>query len=104
MFQQYRQAYHLADGAARAAANELATPAYRQGIVTLDAAAASARATEWLAPETGTVAVLASPVTGALDRVRVSVTRQAPTHFIRIVGITSWQVTATATHQLQFSP
>jgi Flp pilus assembly protein TadG len=104
VFQQYRQAYTAADGAARAAASELVTQAYRQGTVALDPAAATARATEWLAPETATVLVLASPATGVLDRVQVSVTRRAPTYFVRVVGITDWQVRATVTHQLQFSP
>lgn len=104
LFQQYRQAYTIADGAARAAANELSTAAFRQGTVALDPALATARATEWLAPETGTVELLASPATGELDRVRVTLSRQSPTYFVRIVGITRWQVTATATHQLQFSP
>jgi Flp pilus assembly protein TadG len=104
LFQQHRQAYTVADGAARAAANELSTVAFRQGTVALDPALATARATGWLAPETGTVLILASPVTGAFDRVQVTVTRQAPTHFVRIVGVTTWQVRATATHQLQFSP
>jgi Flp pilus assembly protein TadG len=103
MFQQYREAHNAADGAARAAANELSVAAYRQGTVTLDPAAAVAKANEWLAPETGTVAVLASPTTGILDRVQVSVTRRSPTYFVRIVGVTSWQIRATSTRELRFS-
>jgi Flp pilus assembly protein TadG len=104
LFQQHRQAYTVADGAARAAANELSTAAFRRGTVALDPALATARATEWLAPETVTILLLTSPVTGAFDRVQVTVTRQSPTYFVRIVGVTTWQVRATATHQLQFSP
>lgn len=33
-----------------------------------------------------------------------TVARQGPTAFVRIVGMTTWQIRATATHQLQFSP
>ena len=104
VFQQYRQAYTIADGAARAAANELSTTAFRQGTVALDPVIATTRATEWLAPEMGTVRLLASPTTGELDRVEVTIARQGATAFVRIVGVTTWQIRATATHQLQFSP
>src|SRR5262245_37634248 len=72
VFQQHRQAYTIADGAARAAANELSIAAFRQGTVALDQALAPARATAWLAPEAGTVRLLTSPTTGDLDRVEVT--------------------------------
>jgi Flp pilus assembly protein TadG len=104
VFQQYRQAYTVADGAARAAANELSVAAFRHGTVALDPATATAVATDWMAPDTGAVRLLVSPTSGDLDRVEVTIARQGPTAFVRIVGVTTWQIRATATHQLRFSP
>lgn len=106
VFERYRHAYNLADGAARAGANELDMARYRDpnnatGAIVLDPAAAIAAAIAWLAPETGTIRVVASPVTGLPDGVEVTVTQQAPTAFLRLAGITSWQVRATATSRLR---
>jgi hypothetical protein len=102
VFEHYRAAYNLADAAARAGANELDRAAFRGGAIALDPAAATAVAAARLAPETGAIRVLASPETGRLDRVEVTLSREAPTHFMRLAGVRSWRVTATATQQLQF--
>ena len=67
-------------------------------------AIAMARATDRMAPDTGTMRLLVSSTSGDLDRMEVMIAREGPTAFPRVVGVTGWQIRAAATHRLQFSP
>jgi Flp pilus assembly protein TadG len=101
-FDQQRQVANLADGAARAAANELNEANFRRtGLVELDPLRAQATAIAWLAPETGQVELLAGSPGGPLDSVRVTVSREAPTSFMRLAGFTSLRITARAVSRLE---
>jgi hypothetical protein len=118
MAREYSRAYKLADGAARAAVDELDPAAFRRGVVALDPVAAAARADAWLAaacapapgaapppcPAGATVTPVVDAATGQLDRVRVTVAYGAPTRLLRLVGVGEWRISVAVTHQLVFRP
>jgi Flp pilus assembly protein TadG len=104
-FEARREAANLADGAARAGAGELDEAAFRSaGVVALDPLRARATAAAWLAPEAGLIEVAASAPGGPLDTVTVTVTRAAPTSFMRLVGVGGVTVRARAIARLEVEP
>ena len=91
----------VADGAARAGATQVDAAAYRAGggsTVALDPARARRVASEYLA-DSGLE--LAGTVIADARRVVVEVTHEAPTGFLRIVGIESVRISATAPAELR---
>ncbi|MCC6630099.1 MAG: Tad domain-containing protein [Chloroflexi bacterium] len=94
LFQHRRALQNLADRAARAGAMEIDRPRFRQtGELVLDPLRARAQVAAALAPEGATPP---GPVLTATT-VTVTVSRPVETAFIRIVGIRSVTVSATAT-------
>lgn len=89
----HARAQHAAAEAARAGADELDLVYFRQtGIVRLNPAEASAAATAWLA-STG----ITGSVSASTTEVTVTVTDEAPTQVLGIVGVGSISVTAAST-------
>ncbi len=91
-----RELQNVADSAARAAATQIDQQAYRDSAgssVVLDVASARQVAAEYLTSQgmelTGTI--VADP-----DRVVVRVEREVPTSFLRLAGITTVRIPATA--------
>lgn len=86
-----RQAVDVAEQAARLGADQLSVDALRAGNIVVDPARASSAVTRYLAAagESGTVAV-------AGDNVTVSISGESQTTILRVVGIGSIPVTATA--------
>lgn len=102
VFQQRRELQNLADAAARAGAMQVDTRAYREsagGNVVLDQENARRAAAEYLAsqPFGLTATVAADP-----RRVVVEVARDVPTSFLRIAGITTVRIGATAPAELRY--
>ena len=93
MFAQRRDLQNVADGAALAGAMQIDEDAYRaSGEVVLDEAAARQVASEYLADESDMdYSVQVSPA-----GVEVSVSRQASTSFLRLLGISGVDISATA--------
>lgn len=93
LFAQRRDLQNIADGAALAGAMQLDERAYRaSGAVTLDTTAAQAAATAYVASESDVAFTVAARNTD----VEVDVSRQAATGFLRIVGIGSMSIRASA--------
>jgi Flp pilus assembly protein TadG len=102
VFAARRELQNAADGAARAAAAQIDLRTYREtggGTVVLDAPRARQAAIGYLAGQR-------SDVTAAVDarprRVVVQVSREAPTAFLRIVGISTVHIEATAPVEVRY--
>jgi uncharacterized membrane protein len=94
MFAQRRDLQNVADGAALAGAMQIDEDAYRAtGEVVLDQSAAREVAARYLAGEGD----LDYSVQTSASGVEVSVSRQASTSFLRLVGISGVEISASAT-------
>jgi Flp pilus assembly protein TadG len=93
VFSQRRDLQNVADAAALAGAMQIDQDAYREsGAVVLDQRAARQAAEEYLSAEANlTYSVLVQPA-----RVEVSVSRQASTGFLKVIGIDSFEISANA--------
>ena len=92
VFSQRRDLQNVADAAAAAGAMQIDEAAYRaDGLVVLDETLARQAAALYLDSEGVTYSVSVSP-----DRVDVEVSRQATTGFLRVLGIDSVTVNASA--------
>lgn len=93
VFSQRRDLQNVADAAALAGAMQIDEDAYRaSGEVVLDESTARRAAVEYLEAEEGvTYSVAVGPA-----RVDVSVSRQASTGFLRVIGINSVEMSAEA--------
>ena len=93
VFSQRRDLQNVADAAALAGAMQIDQDAYRaSGAVALDEPAARQAAEEYLGAEANlTYSVLVQPA-----RVEVSVSRQASTGFLKVIGIDSFEISASA--------
>ena len=99
VFEQRRELQALADGAARAGANELDPAAYRQAnTVALDPVAARATARIYLEQADAT---MSGEVDADRSRVVIRVWRDVPTTFLRIVRIDSVRIAATSSAELR---
>lgn len=99
VFQQRRELQAMADGAARAGANQLDQGAYRASDLTvLNPVAAQGAAESYLARQSPGVGVT---VVADQRRVVVHVQRQVPTSFLRIVRITTVTIGATAVAEVR---
>lgn len=101
VFAARRDLQNVADAAAAAGAMEVDEAAYRASggaTVVLDAAAAEQAATASLMDEDGTDHAVS--VTGA--RVEVEVVRQAPTAFLRVLGVEHVEIRARAVAEPRF--
>ncbi len=93
VFSQRRDLQNIADAAALAGAMQLDEGVYRaSGEVLLDQAAARQAAVQYLEAEGG----LSYSVVVRPTRVEVSVSRQASTGFLRVVGINGVEISANA--------
>ncbi len=93
VFSQRRDLQNVADAAALAGAMQIDEDAYRaSGEVLLDESAARQAAVEYLEAEEG----VAYSVAVGPARVDVSVSRQASTGFLRVIGINSVEMSAEA--------
>jgi Flp pilus assembly protein TadG len=102
VFNARRELQNVADSAARAGAMQVDVRAYRESAgdrVVLDTASAREVAASYLAGKDHrlTVQVTADP-----ERVVVSVTRDVPTSFLRLVRIDSVRIGATAPAEVRF--
>ncbi len=102
LFSARRELQNVADSAARAGAMQVDVRAYRESSganVVLDQAAARDAAAEYVAQQGKGMAatVVAEP-----QRVVVSVSRDAPMSFLRLVGITTVRVSATAPAEVRY--
>ena len=96
VFTQRRDLQNVADAATLAGAMQIDENAYRASggtAVVLDEQAARAAAVEYLETEGG----VAYSVSVTAERVDVSVSRQATTGFLRVLGIRGFQISAGAT-------
>ncbi len=96
VFTQRRDLQNVADAAALAGAMQIDENAYRASggtVVVLNEQAARAAAVEYLRGE----GALAYQVSVTPERVDVSVSRQATTGFLRLLGIGGFQISAGAT-------
>jgi Flp pilus assembly protein TadG len=93
VFSQRRDLQNVADAAALAGAMQIDQDAYRvSGAVALDEPAARQAAEEYLGAEANlTYSVLVQPA-----RVEVSVSRQASTGFLKVIGINGFEISANA--------
>ncbi len=101
VFTQRRDLQNVADAAAAAGASQIDEDTYRGSAgetVVLDENAAYDVATRYLDEEGG----LDYSVAVAPDRVVVSVSRQATTGFLRVLGIDGVEIDATATAQPRY--
>ncbi len=93
---------NVADGAARAGATQIDEATYRATagqMVVLDQASAQQAAAEYVASEG---AELSASVSTSPQRVVVTVRRTVPTSFLRLVGIRSMAITATADGEVRY--
>lgn len=102
VFSARRALQNVADSAARAGAMQVDERAYRESSgqrVVLDVEAAREVAAAYVATQRGglTAGVQAEP-----QRVVVQVAREVPTSFLRLVGIQSAHVTATASAEVRY--
>lgn len=96
VFSQRRDLQNVADAAALAGAMQIDEAVYRaSGEVMLDEAAARQAAVQYLEAEGG----LSYSVVVGPTRVQVTVSRQASTGFLRVVGINGVEISATASAQ-----
>jgi uncharacterized membrane protein len=96
LFTQRRDLQNVADAAALAGAMQVDEGEYRASggtAIILDAQAAREAAVEYLEAESG----LAYQVSVTAERVEVSVSRQATTGFLRVLGVGGFQISAGAT-------
>lgn len=99
VFAQRRDLQNVADAAAAAGAMQIDEVVYRStGQVTLDEQLARAAAARYLEDEGGLDYVVAV----RQDRVEVSVSRQASTGFLRVIGIDGVNVTASASAEPRY--
>ena len=102
VFSARRELQNVADSAARAGAMQVDQQAYRDSsgrTVVLDAVAARQIAAEYVASqETG----LTATISVEPQRVVVQVSREAPTSFLRLVGIDTVRITATAPAEMRY--
>ena len=93
VFSQRRDLQNVADAAALAGAMQIDEDAYRDsGAVALDEGAARQAAEEYLGAESNvTYSVVVRPA-----RVEVSVSRQASTGFLKVIGIDGFEISANA--------
>lgn len=101
VFDSRREAQNVADSAARAGAMQIDQSTYRTSAgqtVVLDPASAEQDAAVYVSSQG---AGLTATVSTDPRRVVVTVHRAVPTSFLRIVGITTVQVSATATAEVQ---
>jgi Flp pilus assembly protein TadG len=95
VFDARRELQNVADSAARAGAMQIDQTVYRQSsgaTVVLDTAAARQAASEYVASQGG----LAATIDVGPRQVVVEVSREVPLSFLRLVGISTVRVTATA--------
>ena len=100
LFDNQRELQNVADGAARAGAMQIDQQTYRESggqTVVLDPEGARQVATAYVLDQ-GTT--LTAGVSADSHQVVVSVNRAVPTGFLRIVGITTIQISATATAEV----
>lgn len=101
VFTQRRDLQNVADAAAAAGASQIDEDAYRASAgetVVLDEAAAHEAATRYLDDEGG----VDYSVTVGSNRVDVSVSREASTGFLRVLGIDGVEIDATATAEPRY--
>jgi Flp pilus assembly protein TadG len=102
VFDRRRDLQNVADAAARAGAMQLDVRAYRESAgqtVVLDQASARQIAAQYL---TSQPAGLDARIAAEPRRVVVQVTREVPTGFLRLVGINTVRIGATAPAELRF--
>jgi Flp pilus assembly protein TadG len=102
IFSARREAQNVADSAARAGVMQIDQRTYRASsgaTVVLDRAAARQVAAEYAASQ-GTD--MAATVSVESQRVVVRVAREVPTSFMRLVGITTVRVSATAPAEVRY--
>lgn len=102
VFSARRELQNVADSAARAGAMQVDVRAYRESSganIVLDQAAARDAAAEYAARQGKG---MAATVAAETQRVVVSVSRDVPTSFLRLVGITSVRVSATAPAEVRY--
>lgn len=102
LFSARRELQNVADSAARAGAMQVDVRAYRESSganVVLDQAAARDAAAEYVAQQGKG---MAATVAAEPQRVMVSVSRDVPTSFLRLVGITTVRVSATAPAEVRY--
>lgn len=102
VFSARRELQNVADSAARAGAMQIDQRVYRDSsgaTIALDASAARQVAAEYLA---GQGSGLAAMVTAEPQRVVVQVSREVPTGFLRLVGIDTVRISATALADVRF--
>ncbi len=102
VFSARRELQNVADSAARAGAMQVDEQAYRASSgtsVVLDQSAARRMASEYAASQGSG---LATSVGVEPQRVVVNVTREVPTGFLRLVGITTVRVSASAPAEVRY--
>ena len=102
VFDARRELQNVADSAARAGAMQVDQQAYRASsgaTVVLDQAAARQVAAEYAASQGQG---LAATIAVEPQRVVVQASREVPTSFLRLVGITSVRVSATASAEVRY--
>ena len=102
LFSARRELQNVADSAARAGAMQVDVRAYRESSganVVLDQAAARDAAAEYVAQQGKR---MAATVAAEPQRVVVSVSRDVPTSFLRLVGITTVRVSATTPAEVRY--
>lgn len=102
VFSARRELQNVADSAARAGAMQVDVRAYRESSganVVLDQAAARDAAAEYAAQQGKG---MAATVVVAPQRVAVSVSRDVPTSFLRLVGLARVRVSATAPAEVRY--
>jgi Flp pilus assembly protein TadG len=101
-FNARRDLQHVADAAARAGAMQIDEQRYRQSggaTVVLDLASARQVATAYVMTQD---AQLGATITVEPQRAVVEVSREIPTSFLRVVGITTVRITAAATAEVRY--
>jgi len=101
VFAARRELQNVADSAARAGAQQIDLQAYRESrgrSVSLDMSAARRAAAEYSTSQGSDLDVRVEPES---QRVRVQITRDAPTSFLRLIGIATVRVSASATAEVR---
>lgn len=102
VFSARRELQNVADSAARAGAMQIDQRVYRDSsgaTVALDASAARQVAAEYLASQ---APGLAATITAEPQRTVVQVSREVPTGFLRLVGIDTVRINATALADVRY--
>lgn len=101
VFDSRREAQNVADSAARAGAMQIDQDIYRSSsgqTIVLDPSSAQETAVEYISSQGSGITATVSADT---QQVNVTVNRSVTTSFLRIVGINSVQVSATASAEVQ---